>query len=123
MDRINKVNQAVKREVSDILHREMQDPRLEFVTVTAAEVSRDLQHAKIFFSVLGDEARMREAQIALNSACGHVRKLVGQRVRMRYTPEIEFILDKSIEYGIRIEKTIERIKREFQSDPQDSSPA
>lgn len=110
MDRINKVNQAIKREVSDILNTELQDPRFRFVTITAAEVSRDLQYAKIFYSVLGDEQKAIQAQEALNSASGHVRKLVGQRVRMRYTPQIEFIFDRSIEHSIRIENAIERIK-------------
>jgi len=115
-DRINKINQAVKREVGEILQQELRDPRVEFVTITAAEVSRDLQRAWIYYSVLGDEAKTKAAQQALNSATGLVRKLVGQRVRMRYTPQIEFVLDKSIAYSMRIEATIERIKSEQPKD-------
>lgn len=117
-DRMSKINQRVKREIGEILHRELQDPRLEFVTITAAEVSRDLQHARVYYSVLGDKAKTEAAQQALDSASGLVRKLIGQRIRLRYTPEIAFVLDRSIEYGMRIDSTIERIKSERQENTQ-----
>jgi len=120
-DRMSRINQRVKREVGEILQQELRDPRVAFVTITAAEVSRDLQRAKIFYSVLGDETKMKEAQQALNSASGLVRKFVGQRIRLRYTPQIEFFLDQSIAYGMRIEATIERIKSEHQENTRDDS--
>ena len=72
-----------------------------------------MQHAKVFFSVLGNEVKLKGAQEGLDSARGFVRKLVGQRVHMRYTPEIAFIFDQSIEYGRKIEETIERVKNEL----------
>lgn len=112
MARIDRVNQAVKREVSSIIHSELKDPRLEFVTILQVEVSRDLQHARIFFSVLGDDKKADSAQQGLESAQGFIRKLIGQRVRMRYTPEIEFIFDRSVEYSVRIEEALEELKNE-----------
>jgi len=118
MARVEKINQALKEEISRILQREVKDPRLGFVTVTHVEVSRDLQHAKVYFSVLGDLKKIKEAQEGLNSARGFIRRLIGQNIQMRYTPEINFIFDKSIEYGVYIEKTIERIKDELKGRPQ-----
>jgi len=113
MGRIEKINQRVKEEVSRIIQLEVKDPRLEFVTVTQVEVTRDLQHARIFFSVLGDEKKAQDAEHGLNSARGFIRRLIGQRIRMRYTPEIEFTLDRSLQYGIDIENAIERLKNDF----------
>ena len=119
MDRIARINQAIKEEVSQIIQREVKDPRLGFVTITQVEVSRDLQHAKVYFSVLGDAVKIDDVQHGLDSARGFIRKLIGQRIRMRYTPEISFYYEQSLEYGMRIEKAIERIKDELQSDSED----
>ncbi|MFA5059915.1 MAG: 30S ribosome-binding factor RbfA [Candidatus Omnitrophota bacterium] len=112
MSRIDRINESVKREVSDIVQKEVKDPRLKFVTIMQAEVSRDLQHAKIYFSVFGDNSKIDSAQQGLDSAKGFIRKLVGQRVRMRYTPDIDFIFDESVSYGAHIEEIIEKIKHE-----------
>ena len=118
MGRIDKINQAVKEEVGNIIQKEVKDPRLEFVTITQAEVSRDLQHAKVYFTVLGNTDKIKEVQDGLDSARGFIRRLVGQRVRMRYTPEIRFIFDQSVEYGMHIEETLERIKSELKNSRQ-----
>ncbi len=115
MGRIEKINQSVKEEVSRIVQLEVKDPRLEFVTITRADVSRDLQHAKIFFSVLGTSSKADDAKKGLESARGFIRRLIGQRVRMRYTPEIDFILDRSLEYSADIEKVIQKVRNELQS--------
>ena len=117
MARIEKVNQSVKEEVSRIIQFDIKDPRLEFVTVTDVQVSRDLQHARVFFTVLGTAEKARDAEEGLVSARGFIRKLIGQRVRMRYTPEINFIQDRSLEYGIGIENAIERLKDELPQNP------
>ena len=114
MVRIERVNQLMKREVSSMIQRDIQDPRLEFVTITNVVVSKDLRYAKISFSVLGPGERIRAAQDALDGARGFVRKLVGQRVRMRYTPEIEFVYDRSLEYSARIEEALNEIKKQVE---------
>ena len=109
MGRIERINEMVKREISVMLLEEIRDPRLKFVTILSVDVSKDLQHAKVFFSVLGHDHK--GAQEALQNAKGFIRRLVGQRVVMRYTPEIDFIYDKSIEYSDRIEQTLLDINR------------
>ncbi len=109
MDRIKRINEMIKREIGMMLLEDVRDPRLKFVTITDVVVSKDLQHAKVFYSFLGSDKQAVEE--ALENARGFIRRLVGQRVIMRYTPEIIFLYDKSIEYGDRIEQTLEEIKR------------
>lgn len=109
MDRTKRINEMIKREIGGILLTEIRDPRLKFVTVTGVEVSKDLQHAKVFYSYLGSDRD--EVGQALEKARGFVRLLVGQRVIMRYTPDIQFYYDKSIEYSDRVEQALENIKR------------
>lgn len=116
MSRIDRVNERIKREVGDILLKELKDPRLQFVTITHAEVSKDLQHAKVYFSVLGSQVKAEKAQEGLNAAKGMIRSLLGERIQMRYTPDIVFFYDDSIEYGARIEAKIEEIHNEFKKD-------
>lgn len=112
MSRIDRVNQTMKREIGRMIQRELKDPRLEFVTITRVDVSRDLHQARVYFSVLGDETRAEEARTGLNNARGMIRKLVGKNIRMRYTPDLEFIYDHSIEFSARIEKTLEELENE-----------
>jgi len=114
MSRIDRINEMVKREISVMLLEEIRDPRIKFVTVTRVDVSKDLQHAKVFYSVLGHDHKAAEE--ALQNAKGFIRRLVGQRVVMRYTPEIDFIFDKSIEYSDRIEKTLLDLNRQQEGD-------
>lgn len=116
MSRIEKVNQNVKKEIGYIIQEELHDPRLEFVTITDAEVSRDLQHAKVYFSVLGDQSKFETSLESLKNARGRIRRLLGQRLKMRYVPELEFFIDKSVEYGARIDRAIEDIHHEFGED-------
>jgi ribosome-binding factor A len=110
--RIERVNRAMVKELGLILQQELTDPRLRFVTITNVEISRDLQHAKIFFSVLGESSQVSQAEAGLESARGLIRKLIGQRVRMRFVPELKFIYDKNVLYSTRIEETLEQIKNE-----------
>ena len=117
--RMEKVNQQIKREIgSMILYGELKDPRLTFVTITYVDCSKDLRHARVGFSVLSnDRKEVLKVQEGLTSARGFVRKLIGERVRLRYTPEIVFIHDNSLEYSSRIDQTIEEIKgRERQAE-------
>ena len=112
MSRIEKVNEMMKREISVMLLQELRDPRLMFVTVTDVEVSRDLQHARVFYSVLGNEQKLAEVEDALHKAKGYVRRFIGQRITLRYTPEIDFVYDKTVQYSDRIEQTLQDIKNQ-----------
>lgn len=114
MARIEKVNQQVKREIGQILLQELSDPRLQFVTIMEVSVSRDLQNAKVHFSVLGDRAAVQLAQKGLDSAKGMIRRLLGRSMNMRYTPDLHFVYDESIEKGARIEETLKEIHNEHE---------
>lgn len=123
MERMDRVNQQFKREVSQIIHQDLADPRLRFVTVTRADVSRDLQNAKIYFTALGDEQQVQEAQKGLESARGMIRRLIGQRIKMRYTPDIAFAYDKSAGFQSSIEETIAQIRNDNAQSPSDDQAA
>lgn len=109
MLRKDRVTQAIKREISNIIHDELQDPRLGFVTITKVEVTADLRSAKIFYSVLGkDEDYIKTAE-ALDSALGYIRKLISERIQLRFAPEIIFREDRSGEYSMKIEEILKEI--------------
>ncbi|HAN87672.1 MAG: 30S ribosome-binding factor RbfA [Bacillota bacterium] len=108
--RADRVKAAIRQEVSSILQRDIKDPRLGFATVTDVEVSGDLQHVKVFVSILGDENSRADTMEALVSATGYIRSEIGRRVPLRLTPEISFEYDESIERGARILKLIEDVK-------------
>lgn len=111
MSRQEKVAEALKKEVSLIIHDELKDPRLGFITITRAEITPDLRQAKIFFSVLGKDEDYKKTKEALDSALGFIRRLIAQRIRLRFTPEIIFKEDKSSEYSIRIQEVLDEIKQ------------
>lgn len=109
MDRIDRVNEQIKREIGVIIQQELADPRLRFVTITNVDVSRDLRTAKVYFSALGENSAAQAAKKALESAAGTIRRYVGGRIKMRYTPEFHFIYDRSVEFSARVEQTLTEI--------------
>lgn len=110
--RVERVAEAIRSEVADILAREIKDPRLGFATVTDVEVSDDLRHVKIFVSVMGDKSQVDETMAALESATGFVRSEIGRRIRLRHTPEIIFRYDTSIKRGARVFELLKEIQSE-----------
>ena len=116
MERMGRVNQMMKREISNILQREVQEPRLNFVTITSVVVSPDLHTARVNFSVMGSVDKTSEIKDALNKASGFIRRYIGKRIKLRFTPELEFFYDPSIEYSVRVEQTIQKIKEEKLTD-------
>ena len=112
MSRQERVAEAIKKEVSLIVHDELNDPRLGFVTITGVEVSQDLRYAKILFSVLGKDEEHKKTKAALDSALGFIRRLLAQRVRLMFAPEIIFREDRSSEYSVRIEEVLSEIKEQ-----------
>lgn len=110
MLRQNKVRQAIQKEVSNILLNEINDPRMGFITITDVEISPDLKSAKIFFSVLGKPEDYNKTKDALKSANGFIRKLIAERLQLRFAPEIFFREDHSAEYSTRIEEVLGLIK-------------
>jgi len=110
MSRQDKVSEAIRQEASMIIHDKLKDPRLGFVTITNVEVTQDLRYAKIFLSVLGSDEAYKNTKEALDSALGFVRKLIAQRLNLRFAPEIAFYEDRSTEYSVRIEEVLNEIK-------------
>ncbi len=112
MSRQDKVAEAIKQEISLIIHDELKDPRIGFVTITKVEMMHDLSYAKVFFSVLGSEEESRKTKEALDSGLGFIRKLVAGRINLRFAPEIAFQEDKSTEYSIHIQELLNEIRGE-----------
>lgn len=115
--RRERVEGLIVREVSEILHREVKDPRIGFVTVTGAEVSPDLRQARVFVSVMGSEEEQAAALKGLNSAARFIRSAFGKRVDMRVTPEFTFRFDTAIGRGARIFELLEQVRRDEPSPP------
>ena len=104
--RIDRISEEVRREVDAIIREELGDPRIGGTfSVTRAEVTGDLRYAKIYVSVLEDDRRT-ELMEALKSAKGFIRRSLGKRMIIRYTPELIFISDQNIEYGVHIAKVL-----------------
>ncbi|UCE01646.1 MAG: 30S ribosome-binding factor RbfA [Candidatus Latescibacterota bacterium] len=107
-----RLNASLRDLLSELLARRVRDPRVEPVTLTGVEVSRDLAVAKVFYSVLGGEEVQRTAQRGLESVAGFLRGEVGRRLRLRTIPQLRFLFDASLERGQRIEQLL----RELQDD-------
>jgi len=104
--RIDRISEEVRHEVDAIIREELNDPRVDGTfSVTRAEVTGDLRFAKIYVSVLEDDKRDGLME-ALKSARGYIRRSLGKRMIIRYTPELIFVSDKNIEYGVRIAKVL-----------------
>ena len=117
-----RVNGAVQKELSTIIHSEIKDPRIHPMTsVTAVEVAPDLKTCKAYISVLGDEKAQADTLKGLQSAEGYIRRELARTINMRNTPEIRFIVDQSIEYGVNISKKIDEVTRDLKdgADEQD----
>lgn len=110
--RNDRVRAAMRQEISNMLQRDLKDPRLGFATVTDVRVSGDLQHVRVYVSILGDDASRQQTMEALESARGYVRSEIGRRVQLRLTPEITFAYDDSIERGARLLRLISEVQSE-----------
>ncbi len=115
-----RVNMEVQRELSEILGRGLKDPRIHPMTsVVAVEVTPDLKYCKAYISVLGDEEAVRETLAGLKSGVGYIRRELARRVNLRNTPEISFILDQSIEYGVNMSHLIDEVTKDLKRDGED----
>ena len=110
--RLDRVNQLVKEEISMLLQRELKDPRLGFVSITEVETARDMRTAKVFVSVLGDDAKWTASMAALVSARGFIRNWLRQHLDLRVTPDLDFRPDRSMEHAARIQALLRKIDSE-----------
>jgi ribosome-binding factor A len=108
--RFQRVAGEIKKEVSEILRLELKDPGLmELISVMDVEVSRDLGLAKVYVSIYGDAEEQEKALKILDKAKGFIRHEIGKRIRLRHIPEIEFHLDRTLEYSARIEGVLKKL--------------
>lgn len=108
-----RINGEVQRELSNIIRGEIKDPRINPLTsVVAVEVAPDLKTCKAYISVLGDEESQKNTLAGLRSAEGYIRRELARTINLRNTPEIRFILDQSIEYGVNMSKLIDNVNKE-----------
>lgn len=108
-----RVNGEVQRELSNIIRGEIKDPRINPMTsVVAVEVAPDLKTCKAYISVFGNEESQKDTLAGLRSAEGYIRRQLAKTINLRNTPEIRFVLDQSIEYGVTMSKLIDDVNRE-----------
>lgn len=110
--RSKKLEEALRRGLSSIILYELKDPRINFVTVTRVELSADLRMAKVYISILGDEALKKKTLRAIEHARGHIQSVVGKRLGVRYTPVLNFCLEETAEKGFHVSRLIEEISKE-----------
>ena len=108
--RIEKLQELIKQEMGKMLLTDLKDPRIGFVTVTDVELTGDLRSAKIFVSIMGDDEQIKNSLEGLQSALGFIRREIGQRIKIRFTPEISFALDTSLDYGDHIQKLLLQVE-------------
>jgi ribosome-binding factor A len=108
--RPERLAEQMRMDAAQILQSQIKDPRLPLVTCTRVSVTNDLKHAKLYVSVLGNEEDQKIAMKVLVGATGYVRRLLSERLGIRFVPEIQFVYDPSVEYGIRLEELIEETR-------------
>ena len=108
--RTQRIGDQIQRELAQMIPREVKDPRLGFVTVTAVEVSRDVGHAKVFITVMGenDDDKIKQNLVVLKDAAGFLRMLLGKAMKLRSVPTLHFHFDESISRGVHLSALIER---------------
>jgi ribosome-binding factor A len=109
--------EAIREELMDIILTELKDPRIGITSITHVDVSKDLKHAKISLSVLGDETARAESLAALKKASGRIRKSLGKRIRFRCLPELVFNIDMTVEHSLRIQEILKEIETEADKKP------
>lgn len=121
MQRSDRVGDEIQRVVADLIQNEIKDPRLPPLTsVVEVRASRDLSHAHIYISVLGNDQQKKDCAAALRSASGYIRRELAHRMRLRISPELHFIVDESIERGIRMSRLIDQAMEDQKPDGSDS---
>lgn len=110
--RTDKVAEAFREEIMNIIQRELKDPNVGIATVTHVRVARDIKHADVFFSILGDHQEQERGLKALDRAKGFIRTALGKRVRMKFTPELVFHLDTTIEDQMRVAEILKKLEHQ-----------
>lgn len=108
-NRVRKIAEGIKEEVSDIIRTKLKDPRVGFITITSVKTSKDVNYATVYVSILGEEEEQQETMATLKNAAGFIRTELGSRIRFRHVPELRFIQDKALEHHAEIDALIKQI--------------
>ena len=115
--RQDRVGALIQRELSEIIQRSVKDPRVAFCTVTQASVSSDLKYVDVKVSVIGDEEQKSKTLAGLKSAAGFLRREIGSRLTLRYSPELRFAIDESADYLFKIDGLLKSVETDDETDP------
>ena len=117
--RVEKLQELIKQEIGKMLLNDLKDPRIGFVTVTHVAVTGDLRDAKVYVSIMGKDEQVKESWAGLQSSLGFIRREIGKRIRLRFTPTIEFALDTSLDYSEHIQKLLLQVEKDTKSQTSD----
>lgn len=118
-----RINGEVQKELSRLISQEIKDPRINPMTsVVAVEVAPDLKHAKVYISVLGDEESRKSTREGLKSAAPFMRSQLAKTINLRNTPELTFVMDQSIEYGVNMSKLIDEVTKKSEGNENREDP-
>lgn len=119
--RAERVGDLLREIISEIILKDLNDPRFDLITITGVEITDDLRFATVFFSAMGDKAKEEESLIGLQRAAGYIKKRLGKELRLRYIPQLVFRVDRSFEYGSKIDRLLKDIQKEKKRDYQEDS--
>jgi ribosome-binding factor A len=120
--RVARLNEQLKRELTSLLQFEVRDPRIGMVTITDVEVTADLYHAKVWFTMLGSDEERRTAAQGLAAAAGFLRTEIGRRMRIRRAPELHFVFDDTRDHAMHIERLLREALASEATAPEDDVP-
>ncbi len=116
--RMEKVNKELRRQLTDIIQKEIDDPDMDFLSITRVETTSDLQESKVYFSML-DDSKYPKAKQILEDMKSRIRGILGKKIRLKILPHLNFIADESIKYSVDIYQKIEEIKDQEENDEKD----
>lgn len=108
--RVSRLNEQLRREITDVIRHGVRDPRIGMVTVTDVSTTTDLEHARVFVTMLGDAEALEATLAGLRAAAPFIRGELGRRLRIRHTPELRFEVDTSLEHARRIEELLRTVR-------------
>ena len=108
-NRTHRVGDQILREISNLLIRKVNDPRLKGVTITDVRMSKDLRHAYVYYSLFWEGQQKKQAHEGFESARGFIRREIGERLQLRYVPDIQFRYDESLDYGKKMERVLAKL--------------
>ncbi|MGQ9694299.1 MAG: 30S ribosome-binding factor RbfA [Thermodesulfobacteriota bacterium] len=119
--RAERVGDLLREIISEIILRDLNDPRLDLITITEVEITDDLKIATVFFSAMGNKAKEEESLCGLQRAAGYIKKRLGKELRLRYIPQLVFKIDRSFDYGSKIDRLLKDLREEKDRDHQEDS--